>query len=99
VAEGAICIIVSKACTMMIHANLHSPEMKDEALWPMTLAHAALVCNITPNSSSGIAPIEIFSCTRSDGQVIRNLHTWGCPAYVLEPKLTQAGGKIPKWKQ
>jgi hypothetical protein len=82
---------------MMIHANLHWPEMKDKALWPMALAHAAFVYNNTPNSSSGIVPIEIFSRTHSDGQVIRNLHTWGRPAYVLEPKLTQAGGKIPKW--
>ena len=27
------------------------------------------------------------------------MHTlWGCPAYALEPRLTSAGGKIPKWQ-
>ena len=25
-------------------------------------------------------------------------HVWGCPAYVLEPKL-QKGQKLPKWNQ
>jgi hypothetical protein len=64
----------------------------------MALAHAAYVYNHTPNATSGIAPIEIFSCTQGDRQALRNLHTWGCPTYVLEPKLTEAGGKIPKWK-
>ena len=27
-----------------------------------------------------------------------NAHTGGCPVYVLEPRLTSAGGKIPKWR-
>ena len=83
---------------MMIHAAIHWPETKDDSLWPMALAHAAHVYNHTPNAISGIAPIEIFSRTQDDGQALRNLHTWGCPTYVLEPKLTEAGGKIPKWK-
>ena len=28
--------------------------------------------------------------------MLRNEHTWGCPAYVLDPKL-QDGKKLPKW--
>ena len=98
VSEGAIRIIVSKARTMMIHAHLHWPDVKDDSLWPMAVAHAVHVYNHTPNERSGIAPIQIFSSALNDGQALRNLHTWGCPAYVLEPKLTEAGGKIPKWK-
>jgi hypothetical protein len=83
---------------MMIHAAIHWPEAKDKSLWPMALAHAAYVYNHTQNATSGIAPIEIFLHTQGDGQALRNLHTWGCPTYVLEPKITEAGGKIPKWK-
>ena len=96
-AEGAIRIIVSKARTM-IHAKLHWLEANDDSLWPMALSHAAYVYNNTPNSESGIAPIEVFSRTTSDHQALKHMHTWGCPAFVLEPKLTDAGGKIPKWK-
>ena len=98
VAEGAIRIIVSKARTIMIHANLHWPEEKNDALWPMALAHATYIYNNTPNEKTGIPPIDVYTRTASDGQLLRNLHVWGCPTCVLEPKLTEAGGKIPKWK-
>ena len=98
VAEGAIRILVSKARTLMIHAALHWPEAEDATLWPLALSHAAYLYNHTPNEQSGIAPIEVFSQTTSDGQSLRNSHPWGCPVYVLEPRLTDAGGKIPKWQ-
>ena len=97
-AEGAIRIVVSKARTMMIHAALHWPDAEDPALWPMALTHAAYLYNHTPNPQTGQSPMEIFTQTVSDGLALRNTHTWGCPAYVLEPKLTEAGGKIPKWQ-
>ena len=28
---------------------------------------------------------------------LRKCHVWGCPTYVLEPKLQNPGVKIPKW--
>ena len=98
VAEGAIRIVVNRARTMLIHAELLWPEAKDPSLWPMALSHAAHLYNNTPNEQSGIAPIEIFSRTSSDFQALKNAHVWGCPVYVLEPRLTTAGGKIPKWQ-
>jgi Reverse transcriptase (RNA-dependent DNA polymerase) len=98
VAEGAIRIIVSKARTMMIHAAVHWPEVEDESLWPLAVLHAAYLYNHTPNVETGIAPIEVFASTLSDHQALRLSHTWGCPVYVLEPRLTSAGGKIPKWQ-
>jgi hypothetical protein len=97
-AEGAIRIVVSKARTLMLHASLHWPEMEDEALWPQAMAHAVYIYNHTPNEVNGIAPIETFTGTLSDGQVLRNLHTWGCPTYVLDPRLHESGGKAPKWQ-
>ena len=62
------------------------------------MSHSAHLYNHTPNSESGISPIEMFSRTTSDGAVIRNAHVWGAPSYVLESRLNSAGGKIPKWK-
>ena len=96
-AEGAISIVSSRARTMMIHAALHWPEVEDAALWPLAVQHASYLYNHTPNRESGIAPIEVYSRTLSDDQALRNSHTWGCPTYVLESRLTTAGGKIPKW--
>ena len=98
VAENAIKIVVSKARTMMIHAQLMWPEAKDESLWPLAVSHAAYLYNHTPNEHSGVAPIEVMSGSVNDGRALMNAKPWGCPAYVLEPKLTSAGGKIPKWK-
>ena len=80
VAEGAIHIVVSRARTMMIHAKLQWP-------WPMAMEYAAYLYNNTPNAESGIAPIEVFSRTVSDGQALKHMHTWGCPVYVLAPRL------------
>jgi hypothetical protein len=47
---------------------------------------------------TGIALNEIFLQTTNDGQALRNAHPWGCLAYVLDPRLTLAGVKIPKWQ-
>ena len=30
-------------------------------------------------------------------ETLRNCHVWGCPTYVLEPKLKKPGVKIPIW--
>ena len=98
VAEGAIRITVTRARTMLLHAELLWPESKDTSLWPMALSHAVHLYNHTPNAESCISPMEIFSRTKSDYQALRHAHTWGCPTYVLEPRLTSAGGKIPKWQ-
>jgi hypothetical protein len=98
VAEGGIRIIVSRARTMMIHAALHWPDVEDHTLWPLAINHAVYLYNHTPNELTGIAPIEIFTRTVGDGQSLRNLHPWGCPTYVLDPRLSDAGGKIPKWQ-
>ena len=29
--------------------------------------------------------------------ILSNCHVWGCPVFVLEPKLQKGGIKIPKW--
>jgi len=97
-AENAIRMLVSRARTMMIDAAMQWPEADDASLWPLAVLHAAYLYNHVPKEESGIAPIEIFASTKSDLQALRNAHPWGCPAYVLEPRLTSAGGKIPKWQ-
>ena len=98
VSEGAISIIASRACTLMIHAALHWPKVEDASLWPLAVSHAVQLYNHTPNSSSGIALIEVFTSTTSDCQFPRNCHPWGCPACVLQPRLTSEGGKLPRWQ-
>jgi hypothetical protein len=52
--------------------------------------------NRLPNGVTGLSPMEIFTGTHSDHRDLLCTHVWGCPAYVLDPKL-QDGKKIPKW--
>jgi hypothetical protein len=63
----------------------------------MALSHAVYLHNHTPSQSNGLAPVEVFTKTKSDHSELLNLHPWGCPAYVLQPKL-RGGNKIPKWE-
>jgi transposase InsO family protein len=98
VAENAIKIVTTRARTMMIHAALHWPEEDDKTLWHLAVSYAAHLYNNVPNMRTGIAPVELFTGTKSDHQALKNAHPWGCPVYVLEPSLTHAGGKLPKWQ-
>lgn len=58
--------------------------------------HAVYLHNNTPRMDTGLDPIEIWRKSKSSYSVLRCAHTWGCPAYVLDPTL-QDGQKIPKW--
>ena len=95
-AENGIKLVVRNARTMMLHVALRWPGCAEKDLWPMALSHAIHLWNHTPKMESGISPVEIFTRTKSDCQALRNSHPWGCPVYVLAPKLKD-GQKIPKW--
>ena len=41
--------------------------------------------------------MEVFCKTIINCTYLRRLRVWGCPVYVLSPKL-QDGRKIPKWE-
>ena len=42
--------------------------------------------------------MEHMTRARSDHQDILRAHVWGCPVFVLEPKL-QNDQKLPKWNR
>ena len=67
------------------------------ALWPLAIQHAVHLHNELPNPSSGLAPNEVWSASKSSYSALKNAQPWGCPVYVLQPKL-QNGQKIPKWE-
>jgi len=82
---------------MMLHAHLRWPEVADESLWPHALQYAVYLHNIMPTEESGISPVEVWTRTKSSHFYLLHTHTWGCPAYVLSPKLRE-GGHVPKWE-
>ena len=82
---------------MILHAAIHWPEEMMMDLWPLAMDYAIYLWNHMPRKDSGMAPIEIFSGCKLDKMILHNAHMWGCPAYILDPKI-QDGKKIPKWQ-
>ena len=71
--------------------------MNDYDLWPLAMQHAAWIHNHTPHPDEGLSPEELWTGTKSSHSTLLHAHTWGCPVYVLDPRL-QNGQKIPKWE-
>jgi hypothetical protein len=98
VAERAIQTITSWARTMMLHSIIMWPDQADLALWPFALDHAVYLWNNMPQRESRMSPLELFTGQKFPSyDHLQRLHVWGCPVYVLDPKL-QDGKKIPKWQ-
>ena len=49
-----------------------------------------------PNIKSNTAPLELDTGSRLQPGEVKNYRVWGCPAYVLDPKV-QDGNKLPRW--
>lgn len=75
----------------------HQPD--NIRLWAFAVTHAAWLYNHLPNRTLGWrSPMEVFTGRRSDHRELMRTHVWGCPAFVLNPKL-QDGKKIPKFNR
>jgi Reverse transcriptase (RNA-dependent DNA polymerase) len=97
VAERSIQTVTRWARAMLLHAVIMWPDRADLSLWPFAMEHAIYLWNNMPKQDSRTAPLEIFTRTRFPSyEHLRRLHVWGCPAYVLDPKL-QDGKQLPKW--
>ena len=97
VAERAIQTITTSARAMMMHMLINWPGAFSADLWPFAMDQAVALWNHLPRSRSGLSPIELFTGTRlPDSNVVQRARVWGCPVFVLDPKL-QDGNKLPKW--
>ena len=80
----------------MFHAALRWPSKFDKTLWPLAMNHAVYMHNHTPRRLDKYAPVELWTGSKSTYSELVNAHPFGCPTYVLDPRL-QDGFKIPKW--
>jgi len=84
---------------MLLHTATHAPDLVTKDLRPMAMDHAAWLYNRIPDEVTGLTPLELWTkstCTLTK-EIRSNFHVWGCPVFVLEPKLQKGGVKIPKW--
>lgn len=99
-AERAIQTIMYMARSYMVHTSLHWSEqgVDDLSLWSFAVQHAVWVYNRIPNRQSGMTPLELLTNIKSDHRDLLRSHVWGCPVFVLDPKL-QNDQKLPKWNR
>ena len=99
-AERAIQTVTYMARSFMVHTALHWAEdgAAELNLWSFAIDYAAWLYNRIPQRLSGITPIEMITQNKSDHRDLMRAHVWGCPVFVLEPKL-QSGKKLPKWNK
>jgi hypothetical protein len=96
VAERYIGTITRLARAMLLHSALFWPGEHSLDLWPMAMDYAVWIWNHLP-MDDGLSPEEKFSGQKLPNyDHLRRAHVFGCPCYVLNPKLV-AGSKIPKW--
>jgi len=73
------------------------PEKCNINLWTLAINYAVWIFNRLPKDSlGGLSPNEMWSGVRSTHADLRRAHVFGCPVYVLDPRL-QNGDQIPKW--
>jgi hypothetical protein len=99
VAEANIGRVQRMARTMLLHVRLHWPDEFSADLWPFALDYAVYIYNHVPTKGKpGMpSPQEVFCGTKIGCRPLRRLRVFGCPCYVLDPRL-QDGKKIPKWE-
>ena len=96
VAERYIGTIIRMARAMLIHSALLWPKQSKLEHWPMAMDHAVWVWNNLP-MDDGLSPEEKWTGSKAPSyNHLQRAHVWGCPAYVLDPKLAD-GQKILKW--
>lgn len=96
-AENRIKIICNPARCMLIHAMHRWPEVVTQALWPYALSLAADTRNRHKLDKNGFSPLEKLSGIKQSMD-LKNSHTFGCPAYVLNASL-QDHNSIPRWDE
>jgi hypothetical protein len=96
-AERAIQTVMYMARSFMVHAALHwgADGSDDVSLWSFAVDYAAWLYNRIPQRRSGLTPLEMVTQTKSDHKDLMRAHVWGCPVYVLDPKL-QDNRNLPK---
>jgi hypothetical protein len=93
-AEKQIRDLQDMARTSLLHANRMWPDTVNVHLWPYALRHANESINLTTFPNAQVTPTEKFSGVNV-GPTYKDIHTLGCPAYVLDSKMQNSmkGGK------
>ena len=96
VAERNIGVVHAMSRALLLHLKIMWPDEFSADLWPFAIDCAVHIHNHVPRKG-GLSPMEIFCGTRIDCKPLKKARVFGCPAYVLDPRI-QDGKKILKWE-
>ncbi len=96
IAERGIKELTLIARTLLLHAIRHWPEYVTTILWPFALKTASDRLNRLSVNDDLKSPLSLLSGA-SDNIIASDLHTWGCPVYVLDADLQYGSVGPPKW--
>ena len=84
------------ARNILLHAQQHWPEAITTMLWSLASLVVAERHNVLKFDANEKIPLEKIYIVQGDVG-IKHFHTWGCPVYVLDSKIQDGHGKLPKW--
>ena len=98
VAERRIRELQELARTMLLHASTRWAGAVNSHLWPYALRLACEAYNESPTLSLKRSPVEVFTKTAVMPEP-KHWRPFGCPVYVLDNALQNAGGIKHKWTE
>jgi hypothetical protein len=97
VAERSIRTLSNTSRALILHAAAHWPHGIDSSLWPMAVDYSVHIYNNTPDLNGMCRPADPFTGEVVPRHSLQDFHTWGCPVFILDPKL-QSGQRLPRWQ-
>ena len=95
IAEGAIGVVQSHACTILLHAIANWPLTVNESFWPYAVRHAVNLHNCSIRQDHSKSPWELFTNELPPFN-LEDFREFGSPVYILQ-KALQDGSSVPKW--
>ena len=96
IAESSIKRLTLATRTMLLHAKRNWPEAITTMLWCYALREAVRRHNILSANVDGQTPAALF-CSTPSTFFLKDFHTWGCPCFVLDPRLQSSQIGPQKW--
>eukprot|EP00536_Pseudo-nitzschia_multiseries_P011681 jgi/Psemu1/29682/gm1.29682_g len=92
-------IFYTAHAALLFHFAINWPQQASADLWPFVVDHAVYLWNNVSRPSTKLAPLDNFTGMQfMNHHHLQRLHVFGCPVYVLDPKL-QDGKNVPKWER
>ena len=85
------------ARTMLLYDRRYWREDITTMIWRCDIKATGLQPNRFHLINDSLSPLKTFSGVETTFD-LKLRHTWGCPAYIMDAKLQNRSGGLPKWE-